>query len=47
MKQGVNEEAVSSFVGRGVPTGVMFRLGALRHVLHQCIWTALLGAGTA
>ena len=30
MKQGVNEEAVSSFVGRGVPTGVMFRLGALR-----------------
>jgi hypothetical protein len=30
MKQGVNEEAVSSFVGRGVPTGVVFRLGALR-----------------
>lgn len=30
MKQGVNEEAVSSFVRRGVPTGVVFRLGALR-----------------
>lgn len=30
MRQGVNEEAVSSFVGRGVPTGVVFRLGALR-----------------
>jgi hypothetical protein len=30
MKQGVNEEAVSSFVGRGVLTGVVFRLGALR-----------------
>ena len=28
MRQGVNEEAVSSFVGRGVPTGVVFRLGA-------------------
>ena len=30
LPRGVNEEAVSSFVGRGVPTGVMFRLGALR-----------------
>jgi hypothetical protein len=30
MRQGVNKEAVSSFVGRGVPTGVVFRLGALR-----------------
>ena len=30
MRQGVNEEAVSSFVGRGVPTGVVFRLGTLR-----------------
>jgi hypothetical protein len=30
MKQAVNEEAVGSFVGRGVPTDVVFRLGALR-----------------
>jgi hypothetical protein len=30
MKHGVNEDAVSSFVGRGVPTDVVFRLGALR-----------------
>jgi hypothetical protein len=39
MKQGVNEEAVSSFVGREVPTGLVFRLGALR--------TSLLGEGAA
>ena len=26
----MNEEAVSSFVGRGVPTGVVFRQGAVR-----------------
>ncbi|HEY6366538.1 MAG TPA: hypothetical protein VI585_17275 [Candidatus Binatia bacterium] len=30
MRQRVNEEAVSNFAGRGVPTGVVFRLGALR-----------------
>jgi hypothetical protein len=30
LKQAVNEEAVSSFVGRGGFTGVVFRLGALR-----------------
>jgi hypothetical protein len=30
IRQGVKEEAVSSFVGYGVPTGVVFRLGALR-----------------
>jgi len=30
MRQGMNEEAVSSFVAREVPTGVAFRVGALR-----------------
>jgi hypothetical protein len=30
MRWGVNEEAVSSFVARGVPTGAVFRLGAPR-----------------
>jgi hypothetical protein len=30
MKQAVNEEAVGSFVERGVPTGGVLRVGALR-----------------
>jgi hypothetical protein len=47
MRRGVNEEAVSSFVRRGVLTGVLFRPGALRTSYINAFWTALLGEGTA